>query len=196
MAEDKAGLSEPSTHTLDATASSNSISAQLTALDDAISTFRKGASNYADAALGTAAQSLAYGTSVLLGQAQEGKALACQAYKAGKQHVDAGLHEAAMAEEFVVSSLKSGIAAAALAPTYVTYPALAISTFMVLPWTRRILYNNTLGRFRSVDAIAQLCEGRVSGLKGTLEEVQAQSKELAEKARMAEDEMRWVCMPA
>lgn len=71
---------------------------------------------------------------------------------------------------------------------------MALGAFLVLPWTRRVLYNNTLGRFRSVEGIAKACEGRVGGLKSTLGEVQGQAKELAERARVAEEEMR--CAPA
>lgn len=178
-----------------ASASGSSLSkltAPLSEARQAIENLKDSANYASDAAIKSTTQALAVAISMGLQQFNETRKVACQLWKEGQAYVDSGVAQIKQAEDAAVSSIKSSVATAAALPAYCTYPAIGLGTLLLLPATRRAMYNATIGRLRSPEAIAKTSAGRVEGLKTKLEEVSGEAQKLSERMRAAEEEMRWV----
>jgi hypothetical protein len=168
-------------------------SSSATGINDilqSLSELRRNAASTMDNLFLATAHSLSSGAALAMHQAKELKGLGCKLKKDGEAVVDVGLGQLKEAEDAVIANIKAGMAVTASLPTYVTYPALGIATFLILPWTRSMLYNATIGRLRSPESIASASAGRVEGLRSKLEEVSSEAQKLQAKMQAAEEQMR------
>lgn len=187
MAGDEPSTSAPATTSPPSSSSgSGSLSEQLAT----VTQVQAQASAAMDSAIQATTRALGAAVALALQQGKEAKAMGCAAWKEGQAYVDQGLAQAQALENEAVAHIKTGVLTVASLPTYILYPTLGVTTMLALPFTRRALYNMTLGRLRTPESIARASQGRVEGLKGKLDEVSSEAQKLAERMRSAEEEMR------
>mmetsp|Transcript_14516 Transcript_14516/g.31582 ORF Transcript_14516/g.31582 Transcript_14516/m.31582 type:complete len:237 (+) Transcript_14516:100-810(+) len=107
----------------------------------------------------------------------------------GKVYLNQGYEQYKAAEDVFFATAKSGIDWAAANP-YVAYPAAGVGSLLLIPFTRRLLYRQTLGRFRNNESTLKSAEGRVEGLKAKMEDYSKEADKLAERMAKAEEEMK------
>lgn len=147
------------------------------------------AQRFVDSGLSSAAHALRTGVQQGASVVNEGLTASAKYAGVGKAYVDEGLAQFQAVESQAFGQLKGAIELVAGSSPYVTYPALTLGALLVLPPTRLLLYRWTLGRLRSPDAVFKSSEGRVEGLRSTLEQYANESKKLQERMVAAEEEM-------
>lgn len=136
-----------------------------------------------------AVQSIGQGAASVNSLAQEGYALASDVIGQGQGYVDHGVDQYKQLENQAFASAIEGIHWATANP-YVSYPAAGASAILLIPFTRRLLWRQTLGRFRNPESVVRSCEGRVKGIGSRMEEYTNDVQKLQERMAAAETEYR------
>eukprot|EP00884_Botryococcus_braunii_P022220 jgi/Botrbrau1/8682/Bobra.0087s0035.1 len=100
-----------------------------------------------------------------------------QAYARGQTLLDTAVAHTQALEEQIFGKVKEGVDYA-MDNKALTYTVLGVAAFVILPGPRRFLFRNTIGRFRSEEAMYKSAEVRAKALAQAVEEQNAEAGKL------------------
>ncbi|GAX82594.1 hypothetical protein CEUSTIGMA_g10020.t1 [Chlamydomonas eustigma] len=86
----------------------------------------------------------------------------------GQVILQTGIQEYQAIEQATFSTV-TGVLQLAAANPYIAYPALGVGALITVPYTRRVLYQMTLGRVKSPTATVARCDARLKAIKSKME---------------------------